>query len=468
MIPIEGLEKIHPEKYPRNDIGTSNLFSKIWVSTLVYVAERKSFFVYDGKVWKKDIDDLQTHELAKEFAVSILEYFRQKKLDNDEAIKYYSSYLSIEKRTKLVRDTKSIQPISITQFDKQPYLVNCLNCTVNIATGEAHEHDPFDYLTKVTNVWYDPDAESTEFKNFINSIMRDDPDLIAYLQKALGYSLSAATFQECFFIMYGATTRNGKGTLNSTMIHMLGDYAKTAPYEAFESKKYKSSGGASEEIARLAGSRYVSVSEPSEDMVLNSALIKALSGNDRITARYLYENSFEFIASFKLWINTNHLPTIPDDTVFKSGRVQLIPFNKHFSEKEQDKSLKARLIERENISGAFNWCMKGFQLMAEEGGIKVPDVIRQEIAKYREENDRIGEFLKECFVVEDIDGKSRVKMSVVYKIYSNWCKENGYKAWNKKNFRKKLGERISIQVYGGQDCICGYSIEPNIPGEWYS
>lgn len=118
---------------------------------------------------------------------------------------------------------------------------------------------------------------------------------------------------------------------------MLGDYAKTAPYEVFESKKYKSSGGASEELARLAGSRYVSVSEPSEDMVLNSALIKTLSGNDRITARYLYENSFEFTASFKLWINTNHLPSIPDDTVFKSGRVQLIPFNRHFKPSEQNR-----------------------------------------------------------------------------------------------------------------------------------
>lgn len=90
MISTEELEKFHPEKYPRNDIGTSNLFATVWGSVLVYVTERKGFFVYDGKVWKKDIDDLQTHELAKEFVLSIIEYFAQKNTDNEAIFKYYS------------------------------------------------------------------------------------------------------------------------------------------------------------------------------------------------------------------------------------------------------------------------------------------------------------------------------------------------------------------------------------------
>lgn len=466
MIAIEELEKIHPEKYPRNDIGTSNLFATVWRESLVYVIERKSFFVYNGKVWQKDIDDLQTNELAKEFVLSVMEYFRKKGTDNEDLMKYYSSYLQIDKRSKLIRDTKSVISMSIDRFDTSPYLINCLNCTVNIATGEFHPHDPTDYITKTANVVYDPDAKSTEFESFIDSIMQGDRTLVNYLQRALGYSISGATFQECFFITYGATTRNGKGTLNNTIMYMLGDYAKTAPYEVFESKKYKSSGGASEEIARLAGSRYVSVSEPSEDMVLNSALIKTLSGNDRITARYLYENSFEFTASFKLWINTNHLPSIPDDTVFKSGRVQLIPFNRHFKQSEQDRGLKAKLTSKENISGAFNWCMKGFQFMAQEGGLNVPERIREEIEKYRESNDRIGEFIKDCFIVEDIDKKSKIRFSDVYKVYQNWCKDSGYRAMNKKNLKSKMKERVTIEIYNGQDQLFGYSIEPDIPKDW--
>lgn len=467
MISVEELEKFHPEKYQRNDIGTSNLFTTVYAGSLVYVVERKGFFVYDGKVWRKDVNSLQTHEFAKEFVLSILNYFDQKSLDDENITKYYAKYLNRRNRCRLIEDAQSINPVKVEKFDSQPYLVNCQNCTVNLTTGEAHKHDPLDYLTKISNVWFDPEADSGEFKKFISAIMLDNQELIDYLQQALGYSLSAATFQECFFITYGATTRNGKGTLNSTMLHMLGDYGKAAPYEVFESKKYKTNGGASEDLARLAGSRYVSVSEPAEGITLDSALIKTLSGNDRVTARNLYENSFEFTATFKIWINTNHLPVIPDDTVFKSGRVQLIPFNKHFSEEEQDRGLKARLTSRANIAGAFNWCMKGFQLMAEKGGLTIPAIIREEVEKYRQENDRLGAFMKECFLIKDMDGKDRVKLSTVYKIYVNWCKENGIKAWNKKNFKKKLGERVTVQSYGGQDCIVGYCIEPNLPSWWY-
>ena len=249
---------------------------------------------------------------------------------------------------------------------------------------------------------------------------------------------------------------------------MLGDYAKASSYETFTSKKFKGNGGgASENIARLAGSRYVSVSEPAEGITLDSALIKTLSGNDVITARNLYESSFEFVASFKLWINTNHLPAIPDDTVFKSGRVQLIPFNKHFSEKEQDKGLKSRLITKENISGIFNWCMEGLQLLIKEGGLKTPDTIQNEIDKYQQDNDRISEFLNDCFVIADLDNKNKVKISAVYKIYCNWCKENGYKPWNKKNLKSKLSEKVTVKTIDHQDHLVGYRIEPDTPQEWY-
>lgn len=469
MLSIEELEKKHPETYPRNDIGTSNLFSNIFLEKLVYVTERKAFFVYDGKVWKKDQEDLMTHELAKEFAVSITEYFREKKPDDDTVLQYYSRYLHRDKRCKLINDTKSIRAVSVNLFDKQCYLINCLNGTVNIATREFHPHDPLDYLTKMSNVWYDPDAKSEDFEKFIHTVMLGKEDNIEYLQKALGYSITSATFQECFFITYGKSTRNGKGTLNSTMMHLLGDYAKTAPYSVFESKKFKNAGGANENVARLAGSRYVSVNEPEEGMVLDSAMIKTLSGNDLIIARFLYENSFEFMASFKIWINTNHLPVITDDSIFKSGRVQLIPFEKHFSEEEQDKGLKARLRKKENISGIFNWCLDGFTKMSKEGCLKIPKEIEDAISTYREINNRIGEFLNECFEMEaDITKNvpNRIPLTKVYKIYTNWCKYCNYKPLNSKSFREKLKENASVRDISGQYRLEGYYIGKQIPEEW--
>jgi len=466
MITVEELKTIKADGFPRNDIGSSNLFHKIYSEILRYVPERKSFMFYNENVWVKDMDDLQAHEYAKEFAISMLNYVNQLDTENREEIsKYYARYLNRNNRKRLIEDVKGIYPLSINSFDKQPYLFNCQNCTVDLITGVSHQHDPMDYLSKISNVYYEPDAKSAEWEQFIDSIMEHDKELIGYLQKCLGYSISAATFQECFFTAYGKTTRNGKGTLDGTMQYMLNDYAKAAEPSTFESRKYKGGSG-NEDIARLAGARYVSVYEPGEGMTLDSALIKAMSGNDKITARFLYENSFEFVSSFKIWFFTNHLPNITDDTIFKSGRVLMVPFNKHFSEAEQNKSLKSILKKRENISGAFNWCMHGFQKMAEEGKLTIPDKVKNDIEKYRSSNDRIGEFLDECYV-QHVDGIShREKLTQVYKVFAKWCQNSGYKPYNKKNFKEKLSERINIESYAGQDHVFGICVSEGIPEEW--
>lgn len=464
MISISELEEFKPERRPRNDIGASTLFNDIYRSSLVYIIESKSYYFFNGKYWEKDIDDLRAHEKAKEFAVSLTNYFSDKDHENEDALKWYSRYFPREKRVKLVNDVKSIEPKNMSMFDKQPVLFNCQNCTVNLATGLSKPHDSMDYITHMSNVWFDPEAKSADFEKFVNEIMEHDDILTEYLQECLGYSLSGATFLECFFVTYGATTRNGKGTLDGTMMHLLGSYAKAANYETFESKKYKSGSGASEDIARLAGARYVSVSEPAYGMVLDGSLIKKLSGNDVITARRLYEGSFDFIASFKIWINTNHLPIVPDETVFSSGRLQLIPFNKHFSEKEQDKGLKARLKRKENISGIFNWCMEGFQKMAIKGHLEQPEIVVSEIFKYQEDNDKIGEFLNEC-CVPAVDEKKRETLVRVYKAYRWWMNENGYKGiLTKKNLKKALVNKgITIKPYGGRECVYGRELTDIVP-----
>ena len=467
MLSIEELAKVKTEGYPRNDIGSSNLFYVLYCNVLRYVPERKSFMRYSGKVWERDMDDLQAHEYAKDFAVSMLNYCNSLESENkDEISKYYAKYLSRPSRKKLIDDVKGINPLPVNVFDKQPYLFNCRNCTADMTTGEMHLHTPDDYLSKISNVWYEPNAKSGEWEKFISDIMEGDTELIEYIQKCLGYSISAATFQECFFTAYGKTTRNGKGTLDGTIQHMMGDYAKAADPVTFESKKYKGSSG-NEDVARLAGARYVSVYEPAEGMTLDSSLIKAMSGNDKITARFLYENSFEFISSFKIWFFTNHLPNITDESVFKSGRVLLVPFNRHFSEQEQDKGLKARLQKQDNISGIFNWCVEGFQKMAHVGKLMIPEKVQRDIDKYRLSNDRIGEFLDECFC-SHIDGEiHRERLSKVYRAYKWWCQSNNYKMLNRKNFKEKLGEKVQIEVYIGQDHVIGITPSEGMPDEWF-
>ena len=129
-------------------------------------------------------------------------------------------------------------------------------------------------------------------------------------------------------------------------------------------------------------------------MVLSASLVKTLTGRDTINARFLNENSFEFVPQFKLFINTNHLPKVTDPTVFDSGRVKVVPFNRHFSEEEQDKTLKRRLRQTENLSGILNWCLDGLRLL-QETGLDAPRTVREATAQYRRDSDKIARFVDE-------------------------------------------------------------------------
>ena len=248
----------------------------------------------------------------------------------------------------MIDDAKSYSFISNEMLDARKELLNLKNCVINLKTFEVMEHSPEMLLSKVANVNYNSDATSTDFEMFINEIMQGDVDKIRYIQKLHGYSLTAETNLEKCFVYYGATTRNGKSTLLETISRMMGDYALNVESSSLEATK-RDSRSPSGDIARLKGARFCHVTEAKKRMPLDSALIKGLTGGDKVTASYKYENEFEFYPTLKLIFNTNHLPQVNDDTLFSSGRMVVIPFNRHFEEHEQDKGLKERLMTDDNL-----------------------------------------------------------------------------------------------------------------------
>lgn len=194
---------------------------------------------------------------------------------------------------------------------------------------------------------------------------------------------------ECLFILYGATSRNGKGTMMETFLRIMGDYGRNADPSLLAMKFNAQSNGPTEEVARLAGSRFVNISEPEKKLTMDAAFTKRMTGNDSITARFLHENSFEFRPNFKIFINTNHLPNITDLTLFDSGRIKIIPFNRHFEEEEQDKGLKAFFAGEENMSGIFNWLLEGHRLFEREG-LNMPKSVLEATDAYHKESDRMA------------------------------------------------------------------------------
>ena len=266
--------------------------------------------------------------------------------------------------------------------------------------------------------------------------MQGDAEKSWHLQKACGYGITDDVSQETCFILYGATTRNGKSTLTEALMVALGGsngYSLQMKPESLAQKQNADSRQASGDIARLCGARFLNVSEPPKKMIFDAALLKSLLGRDTIVARHLHEREFEFAPVFKLFMNTNYLPLIQDDTLFASGRLQVITFDRHFSEAERDKSLKSKLREEEALSGILNWCLEGLKGYYAEG-LTPPDAVVEATREYRRDSDKLGKFIADCLE----PAEENMTASSAYQVYEQWCRSCGYGCENRGNFFAEL------------------------------
>lgn len=441
------LEEMKPHsnpRYGRDEIGIGNAFADFFQPIARFNRDRGIWYVYDGRIWRPDEGGLKVAELAKLLADKLYTFALQIK-DEDVRNRYIKRVQKLQlrkNRRTMVEDAKSVHPIPMSAFDQNTDLFNCQNGTLNLKTLQFQEHRPEDFLTMVSGVTYDPAAACPRWLTFINEVMCGDQPLASYLQRALGYALSGDTTLECLFILYGATSRNGKGTTMETFLKIMGDYGKTSNPEMLSTKfGNTNASGPSEEIARLAGIRFVNISEPEKKITFNAALVKRLTGNDTINARYLHENSFDFKPVFKIFINTNYLPNVSDMTLFDSGRLKIIPFKRHFQEAEQDKGLKALFAEEDNLSGIFNWCLEGYKAFRRER-LESPKAVVDAIQEYREESDRISQFIEAWLEKGEA---YEVRTSAAYKLYKQWCEKYGYHVENSKNFNSSMQRFFEIR-----------------------
>ena len=423
-------------RYGRDEIGMGNMFADFFKPIARYNSERGIWYVYDGTVWQPDTENLKVAELAKLLADKL--YVFALTITEEDARKRFIDRvrkLQLRKhRETMLKDAKSVFPLSMRSFDQDIYLFNCKNGTLDLRTMEFREHRPEDYLTKVSPVNYDPKADCPRWHTFMDEIMQGDKARADYLQKAIGYALTGDTKMECLFILYGPTSRNGKGTTMESILRIMGEYGKNADPTMLQAKFNAQSNGPTEEIARLAGARFVNISEPAKKLTIDAALTKRLTGNDTITARYLHENSFEFRPNFKIFINTNHRPNITDLTLFDSGRIKIIPFDRHFDEKEQDKDLKTTFAKPENMSGILNWMLEGYKMFRSQG-LEMPGSVINATDDYRKASDKIAQFCEACLVSKP---GAMLRSKSVYNRYKQWSEANGYHAEGIKNFKTEF------------------------------
>lgn len=424
----EKLLLLQPDKnYDLNERDYAHLFATVIHSYLRPNVSSKFWKYYDGTRWTDDEGNVKIRQAMKLFSIELYKYACSNvSPNNEEYFDFVMDLSSRNKRNTLIKDASDVYPVSYDDFDTNPYLFNCQNGTLNLYNGSFHPHRAEDMISQIANAHYDPNATSPILDDFFNKIFCGDQSLIEYVSTVLGYSLSGLTTEECLFLFLGETTRNGKSTLLNLFAYMLGNskgYAVNVDVATFAQKKYMNGSAPSGDIARLRNSRFAVASEPPQDFVMDEAKLKAFTGRDTITARKLRESEQEFIPTFKIFIGTNHRPEITDDSIIESNRLRVIPFNHHFTADEQDKTLKDKLMQPNELSALLNFCLKGFALYANADGLQEPPVVLNAISEYQTQ----GQILQTFFDTELIsESGACVPLPKFYPLYSKWCEENAF------------------------------------------
>ena len=427
---------------PMTDTGNGEVIAAMFGERLRYDHLRKRWLVWDAHRWVHDADG-KVRRLAIE--ASRARFAAANIADDDKRKAIVKWAFSSEDRYRLnaaIDMASVLYPISDAgeSWDSNPWLLGCDNGVVDLRTGVLHPGRPDDLITMTTGVAYDRDAICPLWKQFLSEVFDDDQELVDFIQRAIGYSISGDTREQLLFLACG-NGANGKSTLLEVMRAALGDYAANTPFSTFELNRSIQTN----DLAALASRRLVTAVETAEARQLNEARVKAVTGGDPVTARFLFREFFTYTPTYKVWLAMNHKPIITgsDEGIWR--RVRPIPFNVSFLGRE-DKTLHAML--KEELPGILTWAVEGC-LDWQEKGLLEPEAIMAAKEAYRTESDIVGQFLTDSTCADE---GAKVKASKLYQAYRTWCEENGEQALTHQAFGRRLSPR-GIDKYRARDGV---------------
>lgn len=438
-------EAIKPAKenrsYSYDDTGNAERLRDKFGENIRYNYTSRLWMYYDGRHWKND-DTGRMKILTDKVAESIKKekLFKSEGIDPDDMEKYryrhWKDTRNHNKKVNMLKECEHLLPVTNETFDKDFDLFNTQNGYLNLKTGELKEHDKQQYFTKISNVEYTDKSDCPKWEEFLNDIFLGNQELIKFIQRAVGYSLSGYTTEQVLMVLYG-NGRNGKSVFLDILNEIFGNYATNIQPQAIMASKTQSD--ASPEIAKLDGARLVTTTEPNEGERFDEGLIKQLTGGDRVSARKLYENEFEFTPQFKLWMATNHKPYVRgrDDGIWR--RFVIIPFEKQIPIEEIDRDLINKL--KKELPAIMKWCVDGF-LEWQRIGLSEPAIIKEQRDEYRTEMDSTEAFIEECC---NIDATKYVKTSELFKAYDMWARQNHQYKMSNRKFRSEMEKKFSVK-----------------------
>ena len=402
--------------------------------------------VWDGKHWAFDFEDA----IVTNKAITTMRAMREEALEEAKVpgqfkqalikANWANSSLNLGKLIACLslagKYTSVRMPATDMDAVNKKFLLNCQNGTVDLRTGKLMPHSKTEYLTKIVPYNYNPDALCPTWEETMDLAFESDPTLISFMQRALGYTTTGSTTEQCLFICWGESGNNGKSTILEAVQRLLGDYAQMSDMKVITSAEMDNRVASS--MAKLQGARLVSLNEADEHQKMSEAIVKQLTGGDTVEACKKYHEPFNFVPAFKMWIRTNDKPIIrgSNDAIWR--RIKLIPFvNPIPAEKRKRRDIIDDALDAE-AEGILAWLVRGAVLWY-KNGLQAPAVVDEAVTAYRSEMDLVQQFYDECLQLGE-----HVNRQDVYHAFINWCKESGYKyIMTSDSFGKRLSKKCS-------------------------
>lgn len=402
-----------------SDMCNSEIFEAIARDKLLFIPEMKTWHFYNGKKWEADAQKVEVEKICVKVIQTLYALSGSAVTDTERRL-YAAWALKSEdesRRRAMVSGAERMSSLvkSISEFDRDPWVFPCDNGVVDLKTGRLKPHSADDYILKISPVAYDPAAQCPLWEKTLNMFLQNQKSIIDYIQKLFGYTLTGVKNERLVVYFYGEG-RNGKSTITGIPLKIFGEYGHAADISTFiESRWGRQAGGASEDVSRLAGIRYVKTSEIGEKDKLNEKFIKDLSGGDIITARSLYKNTFDFKPVLTLWMYGNEKIKIEGQDTGIKDRIKFIPLMYKIPKDAEDAGIPEKIFQAE-ASGVLNWIVKGC-LKWQAEGLREPAEIVEATDTFFEEQDPVKIFIKECC---SSDSKNMVKYATLYEAFTNY------------------------------------------------
>lgn len=426
---------------PYSDTWAGAFFADLWRGKRLYVSATEQWLMWTGERWvAMTAEDVMAGAKATSTALLAREHDACAKNPSTEnqgrvrmAAKLHGSSAALMRMVESARSEPGMHVATPAEFDRDPYTLATASGLVNLRTGECRPARPEDMVSKLAGVGYDPVARAPLWEAFLLRV-QPDPEVRAFLQRAVGYTLTGDVGEERFLLLHG-TGSNGKSTFGNTIGAVLGEYASQFGGALVTQKRDDNE--ASRMVAKLPGLRLAQVDETAQGAVFDAARVKSLSSREPLFARRLYAEGFDFQPTHHLWIRTNHLPGSLDASDGFWRRCIPVPFTVSIPEEERVGDFDRRII-REELAGVLAWAVRGAVAWAQEGRLRVPDSLKAVAAQYRQDTDLLGQWLAER-TARDPNGTMTTKDA--YHDFREFCDGMGVSAGSQIAFGRNLADR---------------------------